>query len=265
MLGVAVTLALSAATVALRAALSTVLSAAQSEAEILVAAMQEGGTVIYLRHAATNANEIDTGRLGDRAGQRNLSAAGIEQARALGLAFRRLGVPLGDILASPVFRARDTAELAFGAGRITVTMDLVADDYAGSELRAMLDGSARLLRTPPPPGTNRLLIGHRTPLQMVTGSRFPDSVLPGRGDGRLSARRHASPAGHDFRGAADRIGRRSPLTAASRPSAGGQSASALTSRITYNRRRAAEPLSGGEIGFDGGTEAWDACRAPLTR
>ena len=140
--------------------------------------MQEGGTVIYLRHAATNANEIDTGRLGDRAGQRNLSAAGIEQARALGLAFRRLGVPLGDILASPVFRARDTAELAFGAGRITVTMDLVADDYAGSELRAMLDGSARLLRTPPPPGTNRLLIGHRTPLQMVTGSRFPDSVLP---------------------------------------------------------------------------------------
>jgi len=154
------------------------LTGAQSEAEILIAAMQEGGKVIFLRHAATNANEIDTGRLGDRGGQRNLSAAGIEQARALGPALHALGIPLDDILTSPVFRARDTAELAFGADRITVTMDLVADDYAGSTLQAMLDGSERLLRTPPPAGTNRLLIGHRTPLQMVTGGRFPDSVLP---------------------------------------------------------------------------------------
>ena len=151
---------------------------AQSEAEILIAAMQDGGKVIFLRHAATNANEIDTGRLGDRAGQRNLSAAGIQQARGLGPAFRALRIPLDDILASPVFRARDTAELAFGADRITVTPDLVADDYAGLRVRAMLDATGRLLRTPPPPGTNRLLIGHRTPLEMVTGSRFPDTVLP---------------------------------------------------------------------------------------
>ena len=58
-------------------------AAAQSEAEILLAAMQDGGKVIYLRHAATNQNQVDTGRLGDRAGQRNLSAAGIAQAKAL--------------------------------------------------------------------------------------------------------------------------------------------------------------------------------------
>lgn len=169
-----VALTLSAATEAVSAALR----AAQSDAGVLIAAMQEGGKVIYLRHAATNSNEVDTGRLGDRAGQRNLSTVGIEQARALGPAFGELGIPLDDILASPVFRARDTAELAFGAGRITVTMDLVADDYAGSQLRTMLDATVRLLRTQPPPGTNRLLIGHRTPLEMVTGSRFPDSVLP---------------------------------------------------------------------------------------
>ena len=165
----------------LAAAIALALAAptgAQSEAESLIAAIREGGKVIFLRHAATNANEIDTGRLGGRAGQRNLSPAGIEQARALGSAFQALGIPLDDILTSPVFRARDTAELAFGADRITVTMDLVADEYAGSALQAMLDGSARLLRTPPPTGTNHLLIGHRTPLQMVTRARFPDSVLP---------------------------------------------------------------------------------------
>jgi phosphohistidine phosphatase SixA len=150
----------------------------QSEAELLVAAMQDGGKVIYLRHAATNQNELDTGRLGDRAGQRNLSAAGIAQARALGNAFRTLNIPMGEILASPVFRARDTAELAFGADSIKVTMDIVADDYAGPNLRAMLQNTSRLLRAFTPPGDNRILVGHRMPLELVLKRSFPDSVLP---------------------------------------------------------------------------------------
>jgi phosphohistidine phosphatase SixA len=134
--------------------------------------------VIYLRHGVTNPKEIDTGRLGDRAGQRNLSPAGAAQAKALGTAFRSLHIPMGQILASPVFRARDTAELAFGADRIEVTTDLVADDYAGSNLRAMLDATRRLLRTVTPPGDNRILIGHRAPLEMVLQRSFSDAVLP---------------------------------------------------------------------------------------
>ena len=109
------------------------------------------------------------GRLGDRAGQRNLSAMGIAQAKALGNAFRTLHIPMGEILTSPVFRARDTGELAFGTGRIEVTMDLVADDYAGSRanLQRMLDATRRHLRMITPPGDNRILIGHRTPFEMV--------------------------------------------------------------------------------------------------
>src|SRR6202008_4367061 len=140
------------------------LAEAQSEAEILVAAMQDGGKVIYMRHGATNQSEVDTGRLGDRAGQRNLSPAGIAQAKALGEAFRSLQIPMGQILASPVFRARDTRELAFGE-RVQVTMDLVADDYAGQNVNAMVNATRRLLRTLTPPGDNRILIGHRTPLE----------------------------------------------------------------------------------------------------
>jgi phosphohistidine phosphatase SixA len=151
---------------------------AQSEAESLVAAMQDGGKVIYLRHAATNQEEIDTGRLGDRAGQRNLSPAGIQQAKEIGRAFRELRIPANEILASPVFRARDTAELAFGDDRVTVTMDLVADDYAGPELRRMLEAIPRLLRTRAGPGMNRIMVGHRTPLEMAMKRSFPDTVLP---------------------------------------------------------------------------------------
>ena len=149
-----------------------------SQEEWLVAAIQDGNKVIYLRHAATVQSQIDTGRLNDRAGQRNLSQEGIRQAQQLGAALRALRVPLNTILASPVFRARDTAEIAFGADNIDVTMDLVADEYAGSRLNDMLRGMKRLLETPLPPGENRVLVGHRTPLEMVTGRSFPDTVLP---------------------------------------------------------------------------------------
>lgn len=134
--------------------------------------------MIYLRHAATNQQEIDTGRLGDRLGQRNLSPDGIRQAQDLGRALRALRVPLNEILASPVFRARDTAELAFGNDRVRVTMDLVADEYAGGEVQTMIAATRRLLRTLPGPGMNRVLVGHRTPLEMATGRMFPDSMLP---------------------------------------------------------------------------------------
>ena len=171
--------------VALRVALPLVVvlllpvsAQAQSQAEILVAEMQDGGKVIYLRHSTTVQSQVDTGRLGDRAGQRNLSPAGIAQAKELGRAFRSLNIPMNEILASPVFRARDTAELAFGAGEVKVTMDVVADDYAGPQLRHMLDSIGRLLRELPGPGMNRIIVGHRTPLEMVTKRSFPDSILP---------------------------------------------------------------------------------------
>jgi phosphohistidine phosphatase SixA len=150
-------------------------AAAQAD---LIARMQEGGTVVFLRHALTDHSQVDTGRLGDRAGQRNLSQAGREQARKLGEAFDALGIAFSRILASPVYRARDTAELAFGPGEIEVTMDIVADDYAGRELGRMIAATDRLLGTEPPEGENLLLVGHRTPLEMVTGQGFPDSILP---------------------------------------------------------------------------------------
>jgi len=151
---------------------------AQTTPAQLVAAMREGGKVVFLRHSKTVQEQIDTGRLGDRAGQRNLSPAGIAQARALGRALRELDISFGRILASPVYRARDTAELAFGAGNFTESMEVVADEYAGGQVSFMMESTARLLRTPPPSGTNLLLVGHRTPLEMVTGRRFPDTILP---------------------------------------------------------------------------------------
>ena len=48
----------------------------------------------------------------------------------------------------------------------------------------MIEATKRLLRTLPGPGMNRVLVGHRMPLEMATGRMFPDSVLP-EGNGRF--------------------------------------------------------------------------------
>ncbi|WP_375261925.1 histidine phosphatase family protein [Palleronia sp.] len=153
-------------------------SSSASAQEELIERMQHGETVVFLRHAETDYSQTDTGRLNDRAGQRNLSAAGRVQAQELGKAFSSLGIEFARILVSPVYRARDTAELAFGHGSLEVTMDLVADDYAGGALQETIAATGSLLATEPPEGTNLLLVGHRTPLEMVTGLDFPDTVLP---------------------------------------------------------------------------------------
>lgn len=91
----------------------------------------------------------------------------------------RSGDPLAPpVLAGPVFRARDTAELAFGPGNVAVTDDLLADDYAEGRLDAILAGHRRLLAELLPGGANRVLVGHRTPAIMVLGAAIGGDALP---------------------------------------------------------------------------------------
>ncbi|MGK7870453.1 histidine phosphatase family protein [Falsiroseomonas sp. E2-1-a20] len=166
-----------------------------AEAAALIRALREGGVVVVLRHAITDRRQVDRGDLSDRAAQRNLSDAGRAQARALGRAMAALGVPLGEVLASPVFRARDTAELAFGA-RAVVEPRLTADDYTPDP--AMLAANIAWLRErsgrPSAPGRTDVLVGHIVPMGMVLGrglaqAEYPEGALavfaPGARAGRL--------------------------------------------------------------------------------
>lgn len=148
--------------------------------DALVGRLRGGGLVLFFRHADTRGMPCDrTFRIGDRDGQRNLSAAGREQSRRIGRALEAAGIPLArPILAGPVFRARDTAEIAFGADPVTVTDDLLADDYAGGRLDTVLAGHRRLFAEEPPPGANRALVGHRTPAIMVLGPAVGGRAFP---------------------------------------------------------------------------------------
>jgi len=148
--------------------------------QALVDRLRQGGLVLFFRHADTSGEPCDASfRIGDRAGQRNISAAGQAQARRIGEALAALDIPIAwPVLAGPVFRARDTAELAFGADRVRIVDSLLADDYAGGRLGWVVAEHRRLFGEAPPAGTNRVLVGHRTPAIMVVGEAIGGRALP---------------------------------------------------------------------------------------
>lgn len=168
----------------------------EPEALALVERLRAGGLVLFFRHADTIGMSCDRSfRVGDRAGQRNISPRGRDQAAAIGAALSARGIPVGlPVLAGPVYRARDTAELAFGAANVRVTDDLLADDYAGARLAEVVAAHRALFAAPVPAGTNRVLVGHRTPAIMVFGAEvagraFPEGaalvIEPGGAQGRV--------------------------------------------------------------------------------
>ena len=146
----------------------------------LVGRLRQGGSVLFFRHADTRGMPCDRSfRIGDRDGQRNVSAAGQAQSKAIGEALRQLRIPVSfPVLAGPVYRARDTAAHAFGAANVAVTDSLLADDYAGARLGWVLDEHRRLFSMPVAHGTNRVLVGHRTPAIMVLGEAAGGRAFP---------------------------------------------------------------------------------------
>ncbi|MBC7802179.1 MAG: histidine phosphatase family protein [Gemmatimonadaceae bacterium] len=145
----------------------------------LVDALRRGGYVVVMRHAATDRTQVDRGDLANRSGQRNLSPAGTVQAAAIGRALDALRIPIGAVLTSPVFRARDTADLAFGPGRATITAELTADDYEpdGGRVMANVAWLQARIGTPPVAG-NDILVGHIVPLSMALGWSLRQASYP---------------------------------------------------------------------------------------
>jgi phosphohistidine phosphatase SixA len=155
-------------------------TANDAQGKALAERLRSGGLILFFRHADTTGMHCDRSyRIGDRDGQRNLSPEGREQARRIGEALHAFGIPIEyPVRAGPVYRARNTAELAFKAGRVDVTDSLLADDYAGPRLAWVLAEHRRLFTEPVPAGTNRVLVGHRTPAIMVLGSTVGGQAFP---------------------------------------------------------------------------------------
>ena len=103
--------------------------AAAEDTEQAWAALVAGGHVALIRHA--NAPPGSGGdppgfKMDDCTTQRNLDELGRQQAEKLGVAFREHGVRVDRILASPVCRCMDTAEL-MAVGPVEKSVALLPD------------------------------------------------------------------------------------------------------------------------------------------
>jgi phosphohistidine phosphatase SixA len=121
----------------------------------LPAKLRQGGYVIVFRHSITDwgQRDADVTNFEDRTTQRNLSAEGEAAAKSIGQSIAALGLPIGRVMASPMWRCRDTAQLAFG--RYETSIDLF---QRGSQSRAV---RVDLLSTPPEKGKDLVLVTHQ--------------------------------------------------------------------------------------------------------
>ena len=121
----------------------------------LVEALRGGGLVLLLRHGQAVGNDRDPAPwriTGDRRAQGNLTSLGKDQARLIGDGMRALGIPVAKVIASPYFRARDFAEIAFR------TKPVIAADL-GPENPGQIEAYRRYLAAAPT-GGNLVVVGH---------------------------------------------------------------------------------------------------------
>ena len=114
----------------------------------LVSSLKAGGHVIVVRHVATDDSQKDIYpfKFDDMTAQRQLSEAGREMARQLGAAFKRIGLPIGEVYTSRLNRAVETGKLL--AGRNVSPVDELTDSGAGSG-SAMANPDGRNAKTFP--------------------------------------------------------------------------------------------------------------------
>ena len=139
----------------------------------LIDDLKKGGYVIFFRHAHTNWAERDSveGDFSNRARQRNLSEAGQREAGQVGIAFKILEIPIDRVLASPMWRCRDTAEFAFGQYDTTGLLF-----WKGASFR---EARIKMLSTAPSKGKNLILVGHQDQLIPIVPGLQRDQLAEG--------------------------------------------------------------------------------------
>lgn len=156
-------------------------------APTLIKQLREGGYVLYMRHTSTDFSKNDSKMTSydDCANQRNLTDKGRAEARAVGAHIKRLHIPVGIVLASPLCRTMETARLAFGQATATEEVrggPVRADDpkrYQG--LRELLGSKSEL---------NMVISSHGNPFIAVAGPPYlaegEIAVVRPEGDSRFT-------------------------------------------------------------------------------
>jgi len=140
-------------------------------ADSLLVELRKGGYTILWRHTVTDhsVREPQNYETTPRFQQRNLTDRGIADAKLVGVLFKSRNVPVGEVLASPMFRTRETAEYAFG--RVEATPILRQLDPTPEQ--------RRLIATAPASGTNRVLVTHHFIIERNVPGIKPGQITEG--------------------------------------------------------------------------------------
>lgn len=184
-----------AALLAAAALLLVAVPALALDRQAMVEALRDGGYILYFRHAPTDWSNRDhlTSEAAlsscDPQQMRQLSDEGRAMAQAVGAAIRRLNIPVSEVYSSEYCRCVETAKL-LGLGTVTTTRDILnarAADYIGG--RDVLAHRARQrLSTPPPAGSNTVLVAHGNVLVLAADTRPPEggaAIVQPKGDGEF--------------------------------------------------------------------------------
>lgn len=132
----------------------------------LVERLRDGGVSVYFRHADTRSGEGSVAVLDGCGGERNLSPAGREQMRTVRDAFRSIGATAGEVLTSPMCRARETALIGFGRAKpIGLLGSLLGESRTGERSRRTL----AMFGNPPADGTVRIMAAHQSNARVPLG------------------------------------------------------------------------------------------------
>jgi phosphohistidine phosphatase SixA len=127
-----------------------------------LADLKAGGYVIIIRHGATHPDQADTDplNLANVAKQRQLTDAGRAKAQEIATAFKKLGIPVGQVITSQYFRAIETGK-PFGEPKPT------PDVTEGGQVVTPIENNRRqaalrkLAGTAPAAGTNTVVVSHK--------------------------------------------------------------------------------------------------------
>jgi phosphohistidine phosphatase SixA len=127
----------------------------------LLAVLQHGGCVILMRHAsAPNSRPSKrTAALGNTHLERQLDGQGLADARAMGAALKRLGIPIGPVMSSPTFRARETISAAgLPAPEVMEQLGDAGRSMSRLAVAAWSDWLRHTVERRPPAGSNALIV-----------------------------------------------------------------------------------------------------------
>jgi phosphohistidine phosphatase SixA len=179
---------LSTALSGLALALTTMPSLAQSAMRDVLEDMKKGGYVVVVRHGRTDESAQTKDQspldLSNCSGQLMLNEMGKRQARAIGEAFKKAEVPVGQVIASTYCRAMETGRLAFGKAEPSDALLLEAFVPApGTPVPPpwpqRVEMMKQLVATAPAAGTNTVLITHFPNVKAMLGVQigFGDAAI----------------------------------------------------------------------------------------